>query len=230
MRSKNTGDRNTGHSNSGSYNTGNYNVGRCNAGDFNRGDRNAGDRNAGDRNSGNWNSGAFNTGAYNIGHSNSGHGNTGHGNTGNFNTGSWNTGNKNNGYFNRDNPKMIRVFEKECPCEIWENAFKPAWLNFPLTKWIALKDMTDEEKEDNPHCKTTNGYLKALNYKEAFQASYKAASREEQLKVKELPNFDPDIFFEISGIRIDEEDSSASLRMNMNELESVLEKLKKKLQ
>jgi hypothetical protein len=40
--------------------------------------------------------------------------------------------------------------------------------------------------------------LVKYNYKEAFQKSYNKATREEQLKVKELPNWNSDMFFEIS--------------------------------
>lgn len=65
--------------------------------------------------------------------------------------------------------------------------------------------MTDEEKEANPTYQTTGGYLKVYDYQEAFQNSYQNASREEQLKVKNLPNFDADVFYQISGIRIDDD-------------------------
>ena len=64
--------------------------------------------------------------------------------------------------------------------------------------------MTDEEKEANPTYHTTGGYLKVYNYKEAFQASYNRATREEQLRIKELPNFSSEVFKEISGIDIDD--------------------------
>lgn len=64
--------------------------------------------------------------------------------------------------------------------------------------------MTDQEKATNPTYDTTGGYLKVYDYKEAFQASYNRATREEQLRIKELPNFDADKFYQISGIRTDE--------------------------
>lgn len=64
--------------------------------------------------------------------------------------------------------------------------------------------MTDEEKESKPTYDTTGGYLKVYDYKAAFQSSYNEATREEQLKIKELPSFDADKFYQISGIRIDE--------------------------
>lgn len=76
-----------------------------------------------------------------------------------------------------------------------------------MTEWIPEKDMTEEEKAKNPSYKTTGGYLKAYEYKEAFQKSYNKATREEQLKIKNLPNFDAEKFYQISGIRIDEEEN-----------------------
>jgi hypothetical protein len=47
--------------------------------------------------------------------------------------------------------------------------------------------------------------LKKYEYKEAFQNSYNKATREEQLKIKDLLHFDADIFYEISGIRVDDD-------------------------
>jgi hypothetical protein len=66
--------------------------------------------------------------------------------------------------------------------------------------------MTEEEKKNNPNYKTNNWYLKIYDYKEAFQKSYNNLNEEEKIKqtkqLKELPNWNPDIFFEISWIRI----------------------------
>ncbi len=66
--------------------------------------------------------------------------------------------------------------------------------------------MTEEEIAANPGADVTNGYLKTLSYKTAFQESYAALSEEEHASqtamLKALPNFDADVFFEISGIRI----------------------------
>ena len=67
--------------------------------------------------------------------------------------------------------------------------------------------MTDEEKRLNQSADVRGGYLKKLDYKEAFQKSYNDLSDEEKVKqtalLKALPNFDVDVFFEISGIRVD---------------------------
>ena len=39
----------------------------------------------------------------------------------------------------------------------------------------------------------------------SFQRSWNESDKEDRLKIKDAPNFDADIFFEISGIRVDEE-------------------------
>lgn len=86
----------------------------------------------------------------------------------------------------------------------WEGAVKPSWLYFNLTEWIDKDDMSEEEKKEHPEYATIGGYLKVYGFQEAFQKSYNEAPREEQVKIKNLPNFNPDKFYQISGIRVDE--------------------------
>ena len=67
--------------------------------------------------------------------------------------------------------------------------------------------MTEEEKKENPSYETTRGYLRVYDYKEAFQKSYNSLTENERKRqteqLKALPNFDKDIFFEISWIDIE---------------------------
>lgn len=69
--------------------------------------------------------------------------------------------------------------------------------------------MTDDEKLEHPEWATTGGYLKEYEYEEAFQKSFDDLNYEEKIKqleqLENLPNFDKEIFEEISGINIDEE-------------------------
>jgi len=145
-----------------------------------------------------------NTGNRNTGNMNTGNWNTGNRNTGNRNTGYWNTGDWNTGFFNTDTPNNVRAFNKDCRREDWDNAVKPDLLYFSITEWVADSNMSDQEKIDNPTFHTTGGYLKSYDYKEAFQRSWNAANKEDRELVKQLPNFDADIFFEISGIDVRE--------------------------
>ena len=126
--------------------------------------------------------------------------NTGDRNTGDRNTGDWNTGDRNTGYFNTKTPKTIKVFGKKCLREDWENANKPNCLYFSLTEWVYESDMSDVEKQENPSYSHTGGYLKAFDYKEAFTKSVTEASKEDRDLIRALPNFNADIFLEISGV------------------------------
>jgi hypothetical protein len=62
--------------------------------------------------------------------------------------------------------------------------------------------MTEKEKKENPSYEVTGGYLRVHDYKESFTRSMEKATKEEIETIKKLPNFDADIFEEISGFRI----------------------------
>jgi hypothetical protein len=202
----NTGDSNTGNRNTGYRNTGDCNTGCQNTGCQNTGDCDTGCQNTGCQNTGNWNTGDCNTGNRNTGDCNTGCQNTGCQNTGNrnigdCNTGDWNTGNWNTGYFNTKE-QTVFLFNKDTGK--YRNEINlPSFLYFNLTVWVSCDTATKEEmtahKQEIEIC---GGFLKTLKYKEAFKLAWDKASEEEHEQVKNLPNFDPDIFYEISGIRI----------------------------
>jgi hypothetical protein len=179
----------TGNGSTGDYSTGDWSTGHRSTGDWSTGHRSTGD---------------YSTGDWSTGHRSTGDWSTGHRSTGDYSTGDWSTGNYSTGHFSTEDYSGFGCFDKPCTLEEWHAAYKPSWLYFNLIEWVPEDDMTDEEKEANPTYHTTGGYLKVYNYKEAFQASYNRATREEQLRIKELPNFDADKFYQISGIRIDE--------------------------
>lgn len=60
--------------------------------------------------------------------------------------------------------------------------------------------MTDEDKKADPNFYVRGGQLRTRDYKEAFKLSWDNADPEDRIKVKDLPNFDAEVFFEISGI------------------------------
>jgi hypothetical protein len=200
----NSGRSNSGRSNSGDWNSGDWNSGDWNSGDWNSGDWNSGHRNSGHRNSGDRNSGDWNSGDWNSGDWNSGDWNSGDRNSGDRNSGDWNSGDQNTGYFNSITPDNILVFNKKCKRQKWEEAEKPYFINNILTtEWISWSDMTDEEKKADPNAFVREGYLKTYSYKEAWQNAYSKASKEDIKLLKALPNFNADVFFEITGIKID---------------------------
>ena len=195
---------NSGYHNSGNRNSGNRNSGDWNSGDYNSGDYNSGYWNSGDRNSGYWNSGDCNSGDYNSGYHNSGNRNSGDWNSGDcnsgdYNSGDWNSGDCNSGYFNTDEP-FVRIFNKESNKTRGEIIF-PSFLYFDLNVWVSHDTATEEEKEKyKKEIETCGGFLKTLEYKEAFRLAWDKASKEEHKKLLDLPNWDNKIFKEISGI------------------------------
>lgn len=194
-----TGDWNTGNYNTGSYNTGNRNTGYHNAGHYNTGSCNTGDHNTGGYNTGNYNTGYHNTGNFNTGYHNAGNRNTGYYNIGNRNTGDWNAGSYNTGFFNTSEPSIL-IFNQETTLKRGEIIF-PKFLYFDLTTWVSHDTATQEEKENHKQeIEICGGFTKFLDYKEAFKLAYNKASDDEKIQLFKLPNFNCEIFEEISGI------------------------------
>ena len=194
---------NTGNRNTGDWNTGDWNTGYCNTGNCNTGNRNTGNRNTGDRNTGNRNTGDRNTGNCNTGSCNTGNRNTGDWNTGDWNTGDWNTGDRNTGYCNTGTP-TVRMFNKDTGLKFGEIQF-PNFFFFETTFWIEESKMSDKEKDAFPSYVTTGGYLKVIPMKQAWRESWDKASLDDKKKVMTLPNWDNEIFKEISGIDVEKE-------------------------
>ena len=180
---------NLGNSNSGYRNLGNGNSGDCNLGNSNSGFRNLGSWNSGFRNLGSWNSGDSNLGSWNSGFRNSGF----------RNSGSWNSGNGNSGFFNSDEP-YVRMFNKMTDKKE-EDIDIPSWCYFNLTEWVSHDTATEEEKQKHKaEIEVCGGFLKPINYKDAWRHAWNRASIEERKKLFDLPNWDNKVFEEITGI------------------------------
>mgnify|MGYP006374596415 CR=1 FL=1 len=170
-------------------NSGDGNSGSFNSGSFNSGDCNSGKRNSGNCNSGKWNSGNYNSGKRNSGYRNSG----------DWNSGDWNSGDGNSGFFNTNEP-FVRMFNKDTKLKKYEIDI-PLFCYFDLTVWVSHDTATEKEKKDhNEEIKTCGGFLKTLDYKEAWRLAWNKASKEEHLEMLKLPNWDNEVFKEISGI------------------------------
>ena len=183
-------------------------TGRCNTGNRNTGDWNTGNRNTGNRNTGNRNTGDWNTGDWNTGDWNTGNWNTGDWNTGNRNTGDWNKSSFNTGCFNTVEQKIM-LFNKpsDMTYRDWYES-DARWLLNQIPKdvveWIYSEDMTDEEKAEHLTHETTGGYLKVLDESECGQLWWGSLSDRQKNIIKAIPNFDAEIFFQCTGIRVDE--------------------------
>lgn len=178
-------------------NTGLFNTGDWNTGDWNTGNNNSGHCNTGNWNSGNFNSGNCNSGNFNIGYRNMGHWNTGYGNTGNRNTGDWNTGNRNTGDFNTCNnssgffctqePKAI-IFNIESDMTVTEFRESKYYASLISAPFILVEHKNDE--------------LLKHAYKDACAKWWEKMTPENKKVIKSMPNFDAEIFEEITGIKV----------------------------
>ena len=182
-----TGLCNSGNRNSGDWNSGNWNSGNCNSGNRNSGNCNSGNRNSGDWNSGDWNSGNCNSG--------------------NCNSGDWNKTCFSNGCFNTESPKIF-LFNKpsDWTYQDWLNSdARYILMDCPsnVLSWIWEDDMTDEEKEQHPEYSVTGGFLKHIEKETGRQMWWDGLSDRKKDIVMQLPNFDKDIFKEITGITVE---------------------------
>jgi hypothetical protein len=204
---RNSGNRNSGNLNSGNCNSGNRNSGDCNSGNRNSGNRNSGNLNSGNRNSGDWNSGDCNSGDWNSGNRNSGNLNSGNCNSGDWNSGDWNSTNYSTGFFNSIE-QPIYIFNKLA--DITRDAFNNIlavramrW-KYENNWWIYSENMTDEEKIAHPEHETTGGYLKTVDFKTACRLMWETMTEDERTSVRDIPNFDANIFEEITGIKVEQ--------------------------
>ena len=165
-----------------------------NTGLFNSGDMNSGYRNSGYMNSGDMNSGDMNSGYRNSGYRNSGYRNSGVANKCNFS----------NGVFCNEDDMNIRIFNKPSGMSLRDFYRSRYWsalcgAEFSLTEWVYY---TDEEKAADPEKERRGGYLKVNTYEEAWAKWWEALSEEDKQTIKDIPNFNPEIFKDITGIEV----------------------------
>ena len=192
---------NVGNMNVGNRNVGDRNVGDRNVGNWNVGDMNVGNWNVGNWNVGNWNVGDWNVGNRNVGDMNVGDMNVGNRNVGDMNVGNWNVGKYHTGFFNTIEPTVLMFNQDTGKKREDLDLDLPSFLYFDLTVWVSHDTATKEEKKvHKQEIEVCGGFLKKLDYKEAFRISWNKASLEEHKKLLALPNWNNEIFKEISGI------------------------------
>lgn len=136
------------------------------------------------------NTGLFNTGDYNTGNLNTGDWNTGH-----YNTGMFNSCNYSNGFFNTKEP-TVNIFNVDSgmtTSEFYNSKYYKALISSPfiLTEWIE-----DESKG------LIGGYLKKYTFEEACKNWWNKMSDNDKEIIKSIPNFNAEIFKEITGIEV----------------------------
>ena len=130
--------------------------------------------------------------------------NSGYYNSGDRNSGNWNSGDWNSGFFNSDEP-CVRMFNKMTTYKRKDIKI-PFWCFFNLTVWVSHDTATEEEKtEHKAEIEICGGFLKKINYKDAWRIAWNRASIEERKELFDLPNWDNQVFKEITGIDAENE-------------------------
>lgn len=124
-------------------------------------------------------------------------------NTGNENTGYINSGDCNSGFFN-ENENKCYIFDKLSDMTVLQfrnSRFYEALNSVPfiLTEWV---EYTEEEKKADKAKALIGGYLKKYEYKEACKTWWDKLSDKNKKIIQEIPNFDAEKFYRITGIRI----------------------------
>ena len=202
MGKTSTGNCSTGNRSTGDWSTGDWSTGNCSTGYRSTGDWSTGDWSTGNCSTGNRSTGYRSTGDWSTGNRS-----TGNCSTGNRSTGDWSISSYSTGHFSTVDYSGFGSFNKECTKKEWDSATIPTFLCLDLTEWISSNNMTDQEKNNNQSHQFTGGYLKEYTYKEAWANAWKKATDEDKELLYKLPNFDKDVFKEISGIDIDKDNA-----------------------
>lgn len=199
------GKGNSGHENKGNWNTGNRNNGNRNVGNDNIGYGNLEDFNVGYKNTGEKNIGGKNTGDKNIGYQN-----TGNSNIGNQNVGDWNITDCMIGCFNTIPHQNIYLFNKLSNWSL--NDWEGSRARIILNSMPNLRDSTN--KDDECHFKKMArsldsfliikdfNFIKKLQEQSARQEWWNILDEDDKNTIKNIPNFDSEIFKEITGIDV----------------------------
>ena len=140
------------------------------------------------------NTGLFNSGDRNTGNENSGYKNSGVANKCNYS----------NGVFCNESDMNIRIFNKPSGMSLkdWHNSrYWGAMISAPftLTEWICY---TEAEKAEDQEKARVGGYLKVYSYEEAWKNWWDELDDSAKGIIKKIPNFDAEIFKDITGIEI----------------------------
>jgi hypothetical protein len=128
-------------------------------------------------------------------------------NSGDWNSGDWNKTCFSNGCFNTESPKIF-LFNKpfDWTYQDWLNSdARYILMDCPsnVLAWVWDDDMTDEEKEQHPEYSVTGGFLKHIEKETGRQMWWDGLSDRQKDIVMQLPNFDKNIFKEITGITVE---------------------------
>ena len=140
----------------------------------------------------------------NTGLFNSGHRNSGNRNSGDWNSGVFNSCNYSNGVFCNKEDMDIRIFNMPSGMSLRDFYRSKYWdamcsAEFPLTEWV---EYTEEEKQADERKALIGGYLKKNTYQYACARWWEDMSEKNREIIMSLPNFDAEVFKDITGIEV----------------------------
>ena len=106
--------------------------------------------------------------------------------------------------------KNLRVFNQDVSETRYDEVKKiltDNQIKITLTKWTDYKEL--EKSEQTATAKQLGGLLKTFSYEDAWLNFWNEATREHKNCILDLPEFDADIFKEITGIDVKKRDSVA---------------------
>jgi hypothetical protein len=74
-----------------------------------------------------------------------------------------------------------------------------------ILEYVYFDNMTNDKKEAHPEAETTGGYLKQLDNSERAIIWWHGLTEKQKAIITAIPNFDKEIFKEITGIDVDED-------------------------
>jgi len=132
--------------------------------------------------------------------------NVGKENAGFFNSGDLNSGYRNSGVFStKKRTDTVPFFNKESEMtwdEWYDHRAYDITRGLQITEWIDWDSMNEDEKKEYPKAFVTGGRLKVYEYKQAWANLWGTLSDREKEIVKSLPNFDNEVFLEITGLTL----------------------------
>ena len=106
--------------------------------------------------------------------------------------------------------KNLRVFNQDVSETRYDEVKKiltDNQIKITLTKWTDYKEL--EKSEQTATAKQLGGLLKTFSYEDAWLNFWNEATRKQKNCILDLPEFDADIFKEITGIDVKKRDSVA---------------------
>jgi hypothetical protein len=100
--------------------------------------------------------------------------------------------------------KNLRIFNKGVTEEVYEkvkNALDVRNFKLPVAKWIDIKEI-DKPTTTQKQC---GGYLKVLNYQDAWKEMWSGMYTDDKTFIKNIPNFSAEIFEKITSIKVEDE-------------------------